>query len=75
MIGPAEIEDLMLEFEDAQAAAASLSSSASRGRTADRWSWGCGPTEAEKTNDKLSRFVGQQCQRGSNETSGVFPAK
>ena len=71
MIGPAEIEDLMLEFDDAQAAVASLSSSASPGRTANRWSWGCGPTVAVRTDDKLSCLIGQQWLPESETIFGI----
>lgn len=46
MIGPAEIEDLMLEYADAVAAEDEARGSGARDNAPRAWSWGLGPMQA-----------------------------
>ncbi len=50
MIGPAEIEELMLEYADAAADEARCFDD--RGNAPRTWSWGLGPTPASKVEAK-----------------------
>ena len=43
MIGPAEIEDMLSEYADAQPAPNKMASPELQSRQPSRWSWGSGP--------------------------------
>ncbi len=60
MIGPAEIEDLMLEYADAVASADEAECSDTRRGAPRFWSWGLGPTQASKAGAKLYVLVERQ---------------
>jgi hypothetical protein len=60
MIGPAEIEDLMLEYADAVAAADEAGCSGARGGAPRAWSWGLGPTQESKAEAKPFVLVERQ---------------
>ena len=60
MIGPAEIEDLMLEYADAVAAADEPGCSDARGGAPRAWSWGLGPTQGSKAEAKPYVLIERQ---------------
>jgi hypothetical protein len=60
MIGPAEIEDLMLEYADAVAAEDEAGCSSARGGAPRAWSWGLGPTQGSKAEAKSYVLVERQ---------------
>ncbi len=60
MIGPAEIEDLMLEYADAVAAANERERFDTRGSASHVWSWGLGPTQGSKAEAKPYVLIEQQ---------------
>jgi len=45
MIGPAEIEDMMLDFAEAEATAGTLGCSEAQPWPPRAWSWGSGPSD------------------------------
>ena len=60
MIGPAELDDLMLEYADAHAAADEAGCSDIQDSAAKAWSWGLGPTQGTMVKAKAYLLVKQQ---------------
>ncbi len=67
MIGPAEIEDMMLEYADAEAEAHTFGHSRSQQWPPSSWSWGSGPASDQRPRSPLKASGFQKVADGASQ--------